>query len=192
MRLMKSGNLRLNTENGATTWVTGMFALIFIMLIASFEFQLAIFKATSDKLEDTLSSSGLAAALIDIETYGINHELIIKDVERSYEIYEETLKTNLNILDRQTAHNSLISGPVIIDCFRIYNVSDDLVTEVVMSEGNVSETNTGVLGQMRAPNNQLIESTGIYSEISFPVRAFGGATYVARKSKLVEVNSIYD
>ncbi len=46
---------------------------------------------------------------------------------------------------------------------------------------------SGNVGNVHAPNGQLIEETGVYSEIAYPVEGFLGTRVMAHKGKLVDV-----
>ena len=45
----------------------------------------------------------------------------------------------------------------------------------------------GDVGEVRTPAGQVIEATGVYSEITYPVEGFLGIRVMAKKGKLVDV-----
>jgi hypothetical protein len=60
--------------------------------------------------------------------------------------------------------------------------------ETIKIDNMGNETYESVsLGNAFAPNGVKIETTGVYSEISFPVDGFFGVSVNARKGKLVDV-----
>ncbi len=176
-------------DSGVAGAMTGAYALLFILLLMMVVFQTASYKAVSDRLEDALAASGLAASLVDIEQYGIDHSLIISNVRDSYEKYIETLDTNLGIVSGRPA-SGFIDGPVRVEDFRIYNVRSGRVTEILVNESGSRILREGSLGDVRAPNGQVVDATGIYSEVSFPLKRKMGISPVARKSKLTSVNAL--
>ena len=181
--------LFLRDNSGIAQPALGLFVLLFVLVMMIFILNVAAYKAASDKLEDALAASGLAASLIDTKQYGIDHSLIITEPENVYEKYKETLMINLNLKDSFPRNTGIISGPVKVEDFRIYNVRNKVVTEIEVSESGVRNLGSRPLGQMKAPNGQVIELTGIYSEISFPINNRYGKNIFARKSKLTSVNT---
>ena len=57
---------------------------------------------------------------------------------------------------------------------------------IILGEGlNYSATET--LGSATSPNGQVIESTSVYSRISYQVDGYFGVTVPAEKDKLVDI-----
>ena len=179
----------IRDNRGMAQPVFGFFALLFLLVMMSFILNICAYKAISDRLEDALAASGLAACVINIEQYGIDHSIIIDNAEEAYERYKETLDINLNLKNGSPKALSFIEGPVRIENFRVYNVRGGTVTEIVVGESGVISTGNGRLGEFCAPNGQIIENTGIYSEISFPISGRFGRGIMARKSKLTAVDT---
>ena len=71
------------------------------------------------------------------------------------------------------------------------NVTSDLVEIWQRDRDGTVSVWSGNVGNVHAPNGQLIEETGVYSEITYPVEGFLGITVTAEKSKLVDVVSEY-
>ncbi len=169
--------------------VFGLFSLLFVLVMMVSVLNISSYKAASDRLEDALASSGLAASLIDIRQYGIDHSIVISDFEDAYSKYKQTLEINLGLSEGRPVGSSYIGGPVSLDVFRIYNVTGNLVTEIEVTDSGALTLGEGELGLMRAPNGQVIEKTGIYSEISFPLKSNFAKNIMAHKSKLTFVDT---
>ncbi|MCR4617223.1 MAG: hypothetical protein K5669_03420 [Lachnospiraceae bacterium] len=187
----------IKDESGFAQSVIGLFLILFMIVVIVFVLNVGAYKSLSDKLEDALAESSLAASVIDIERYGTDHSLIISDVAGAYQKYLDTLKINLN-LTGNTPSGEFFGGDITIEDFRIYNCVKDSVTEVCVKDGTVYAKNKGIIGEMRAPNGQVVVNTGIYSEISFPINdkllVIGGfrinkpgTALIARKNKLTTV-----
>ena len=124
--------------------------------------------------------------MIDIQEYGINHNLIIKDPEQAYSIYQGALKINMGLNDQWEDPTGLISSPVLVEQYIVYNVRGSEVEVTSFGEGlNYSATET--LGSATSPNGQVIESTSVYSRISYQVDGYFGVTVPAEKDKLVDI-----
>ena len=124
-----------------------VYVLLFLVATVAFALQIREYISLKTHTEDTLAASNLASAVIDIQEYGINHNLVIKDPEQAYSIYQEALKINMGL--------------------------------------NYSATET--LGSATSPNGQVIESTSVYSRISYQVDGYFGVTVPAEKDKLVDI-----
>ena len=69
-----------------------VYVLLFLVATVAFALQIREYISLKTHTEDTLAASNLASAVIDIQEYGINHNLVIKDPEQAYSIYQEALK----------------------------------------------------------------------------------------------------
>lgn len=177
-------------EQGQTSWVLGLFLILFLAIILTMQLQLALYSASARYLEDALALSNLASAVIDVQEYGRTHRVLIADPWQAYDRYCAAVKENLGLNDTyEAANHKLISGRVEILNYTIYNVTGGIVRVWERNaDGQIQEWQ-GNLGEVRTPKGQLIEKTGVYSEISYPVEGFLGITVTAGKSKLVDVVS---
>lgn len=190
MRFGKREFPRPSTENGQVEWAAGLFFLLFLGILLCALLQLDVYRSSSQYLEDALALSNLASAVVDVEEYGISHRLMIADPRQAYERYRAAVKENLNLDDRWECQGSgVITGPVHIVNYTVYNVSGNDV-EVSCFDGNGLLTQwREQLGSATAPNGISVESTGVYSEISYQIRGFLGTVVEARKGKLADVVS---
>lgn len=190
--LQKPEYLRQSIEmadGGSIEWVTGIFLLLILSIVMCTQLQVLTWQAASVSMEDALAASNLASAIIDVETYGKNHTVLICEPERAYQLYLDALKGNLQLDENwQCKNKDLISGTVKIEDYVIYNVVGDRVVAYRMSEdGEIADTFTGRLGEVKAPNQVEVECSGIYSEISFPIKGFLNVEVMAHKGQLVDV-----
>jgi hypothetical protein len=163
---------------------------VFLLVILCVDLQISRFQAASLYLEDALAASNLVSALIDVEEYGISHRVLISDVGSAFQMYRQAVKDNLHLNDSwESGNGALISGPVTVTNYTVYNVEEELVTIYAIGRDGVLRTSQGTPGNVRAPNGVPVEYTGIYSEISFPVKGLWGITVTAHKGKLVDIVS---
>lgn len=192
MRLRRRDRQRQNIEqkdSGQAEWVTGLFCVLMLGILLCTQLQISSWRMTGMYMEDALAASNLASALIDLEEYSKSNKMLIPDSEEAYEIYLDAIRDNLQLDEQWECENkALISGPVEIADYIVYNVDGDRVyADRVGSNGTIIETWSGETGNLTAPNGVVIEHTGIYSEIQFPVQGFLGVTVSAHKGKLVDV-----
>ena len=173
-------------RQGELATFTMVYVLLFLVATVAFALQIREYISLKTHTEDTLAASNLASAVIDIQEYGINHNLVIKDPEQAYSIYQEALKINMGLNDQWEDPTGLISSPVRVEQYIVYNVRGSEVEVTSFGEGlNYSATET--LGSATSPNGQVIESTSVYSRISYQVDGYFGVTVPAEKDKLVDI-----
>lgn len=188
MDLKKKECLLQSTESGQIGWALGLWFMLFLGILLCVLLQLETFRASSQYMEDALAASDLAAAVIDVEEYGISHKLWIRDPGEAYGLYMRAIRENLNLNNMWECENKeLISGPVHIENFTVYNVSGSEVEVSSFDRSGAAVHRYGVLGQETAPNGMRVENTGVYSEISYQIRGIFGIEVIARKGKLVDV-----
>lgn len=188
MCLKKRECLLQSIERGEISWTLGLWFLLFLGVILCALMQMEAFRASSQYMEDALAASNLAAAVIDVREYGISHRLQIDSPEAAYERYRKALRTNLGLDDGwECGNRGLISGPVRIKRFIVYNVNGSEIDIYSFDENGVQARCSGIPGQERAPNGIKVESTGIYSEISYQINGIFGLRITARKGKLADV-----
>lgn len=198
MRLWKNAYLRpkikkrrrMTGEKGQASWVVGLFWILFLAILLCMQLQVELYRASSMYLEDALALSNLASAIIDVREYGRTHKILIADPEQAYDRYCSAVKENLGLNDSyEAANHKLISGQVQIQNYIIYNVQGQKVSVWERKGDGQTGEWQGRLGEVRTPGGQLIETTGVYSEITYPLEGFLGITVTAKKSKLVDVVS---
>lgn len=180
--------LPLSTERGQVEWVTGLFFLLFLGVVLCAMLQVEVFMSSSRYLEDALALSNLASAVVDVEEYGISNRLVISDPAQAYERYRTAVKENLNLNEVWECPSvGIISGPVDIVNYTVYNVSGNDIEVCHFDENGLMTRWNDTLGSAKAPNGILIEATGVYSEITYRVDGLFGVSEDARKGKLVDV-----
>lgn len=191
MILRKEGFPRRSIEKaeaGQLELVTGMFFLLFLGILLCGILQLDVFRASAAYLEDALAASNLASAVIDVEEYGISHAILIADPDRAYEIYLSALRGNLNLnREWECAAKGLIAGRVSVVNYTVYNVKEDRVDIYHYDENGQMSFSSGIPGDVQAPDGKWIESTSVYSEVTYPVRGIMGVEAQAYKSNLADI-----
>ena len=174
-------------DEGQVTPCLGLFLVLFLSTLLVSYLQMEMIRSSSRYLEDALAASGLASALIDVREYGSTHVVRIPDGTAAYERYCGALRANLGLDEKWECENGkLISGQVKLENYTIYNVSGERVEACRLDRGR-EEWFGGKKGEIYAPNGQLVERTGVYGEISYPVKGILGLTVTARKGKLVDI-----
>lgn len=178
----------LKKECGQTGWCIGLFFVLFVMILILTQMQVEQYRNLSLYLEDALAASNLASAIIDVEQYGINHEIVLSDPVQAYENCCMAVKGNLNLDDNwEHSDKDVICGKVELKNYIIYNVRDKLVNSCRVNEKHEVFYEEGILGEVYTPGHVLVEGTGIYSEIIFPTKGLFGVKVNAHKGKLVDI-----
>lgn len=190
MILKKKECLLRSTESGQIGWTLGLWFALFLGILLCVLIQLEAFRASSQYMEDALAASNLAAAVIDVKEYGTSHKIRIESPDQAYELYKKALRENLNLNDGwECSSKGLISGPVRIEKFTVYNVTGSEVEAHGFDENGERKCWSGILGQESAPDGKKVENTGIYSEISYRIKGVLGIEVAAGKGKLADVSA---
>ena len=70
--------------------------------------------------------------------------------------------------------------------YLIYNVEGNTIS-IWAKEENGWGSYAGVLGEVRTPEGQVVEHTGIYTRVTFPVKGLFGREVWADMGKLVDI-----
>lgn len=97
MDLKKREYLLLRTESGQIGWTLGLWFVLFLGILLCALLQIETLRASAHYMEDALAASNLAAAVIDVEEYGISHRLQIDSAEEAYIRYQRAIMGNLNL-----------------------------------------------------------------------------------------------
>lgn len=179
---------RPRAEGGQVGWSAGLFFLLFFAVLLRALMQLEIYRTTSLYLEDALAASNLASAVVDVEEYGISHNILIEDPDKAYEIYRWAVRENLNLDDAWTGREGgIVQGPVRIENYTVYNVAEGKVTIYSYDESGTATSWQESLGNAVAPNGKAVVATSVYSEIRFRVKGFLGTDVEAYKGNLADV-----
>ncbi len=182
----------MKKRDGKLEIYVSFFVIVVLAIILVSQLQMATFRATKTYVEDAMAASNLASAVIDIQEYGISHEIIISDTDQAYAYYLNALKSNLKLNNNwESTNKSIISGKVVVEEYRIYNVMEnDVEMYIYYQNGSMSfvEYPNG-LGIVRAPDGKLIENTSVYSRITFPIDAMWKIHVMARKENLVDITN---
>ncbi len=181
-------DIRLKQYEGQVQWCVGFFWVLFLGIVLCVQLQVRSYRSASLYLEDALAASNLASAVIDLQEYGKTHTIWIADPQEAYELYCDAVRGNLQLTEQWEGINrSLISGRVVVENYTVYNVKSGKVTVYSVDSDGQMKVREGLLGEIQAPNGAVIESTSVYSEISFPIEGIFGISVMAHKGKLVDV-----
>lgn len=187
-RLQSIREAAMKRGAGQVQWMVGLFFLLFLAVALCASLQLELYRTVSLYLEDALAASNLASAVVDLEEYGISHQILIKDPQAAYERYLWAVRENLNLDDAWNGRaGGVVQGMVRIIDYRIYNVSDGGVTIYQYDENGVMTMLHGSLGGVVSPGGIPIESTSIYSEVAFCVKGVFGVEVEAYKGNLADI-----
>ncbi len=192
MNLRRKGyppqSIRPRAAGGQAGWSIGLFFLLFLAVLLRGLIQLEIYRTTSLYLEDALAASNLASAVVDVEEYGISHNILIADPDQAYETYRWAVRENLNLdYGWRGREGIIVQGPVRIENYTVYNVAEGKVMIYSYDKNGVATNWQESLGNVVAPNGKEVVATSVYSEIRFRVRGFLGTDVEAYKGNLADV-----
>lgn len=180
---------RSNRKEGQIGLVISMFFLLMALVIGIYILYLFSIVQVGSMVEDSLVASGLACALVDVETLGKTGEIRIESPKQCYDRFIFHLKENLKLDDEgNSSYHALSMGPVTLLDFRIYNVQDTVVTEYVFDgNGNLLRQLDGSLGNMYTPDGKEIQSATVFAKIGFYVKGIHSSVVYGTKKQTVDI-----
>ena len=169
--------------------IVSMFLVLLVLIVILCGFRLTQYMLISDTVEDALAASNLASAVIDIKEFGKSHSIRIQDPEKAYMLYREALCHNLHLDEYlNTTNQEIIASKVTIEEYIVYNVFETLV-EIYVLDGNgqIKKCESGMVGQVFTPDGVCVETTTVYSRISFLVKGLFDGLLDTCKEKSVDI-----
>lgn len=163
-------------EEGLADIVICMAVLIIVILCVAFTFKIRKAELTKANLEDALTASTLAALVFDVDELSATGEICIDD-KKTFGIFLETLKTNLELNDDMTAKNPVYYDSVKIRTYTVYNVKgNDVITIRYNPSSGTSEraVHIGGLGTVTAENGESVKSSSAYVKLEISITGFMG------------------
>lgn len=179
----------IKKETASVDIVAGAMLFLILVLIIFFGFRMTQYMITAAGVEDALAASNLASAVIDLEEYGKSHEIYIEDVEKAFRMFREALICNLKLDDYlNTTNQNFLTGQVMIKEYRIYNVKNGQVEAWLLNgSGEVISCTWGKVGEITTPDHVYVESTTIYSKITYQVEGLAGQEFAGEKEKSIDI-----
>ena len=179
----------MKKRDGKIEVLVPLYFFLFFLVILVYVLQMYKVRVVSAMAEDALTASNLAAAVVDVEEYGVTGNLIIPSPGNAFVMYQNALKTNMNLDNnwKSIRDDSPISGQVEVLDFIVYNVRGTNVEIHSFGRNPYSSVEVNGLGIVCAPDGKVIENTSIYSHITFPVETAFDVTVQAEKEELVDI-----
>lgn len=180
--------LKIKSE-GYTDVVVGMMLFQVLVVALLFGFRISQFMITAAGVEDALTASNLASAVIDLEEYGRSHTIKIPDTEAAFWTFREALCYNLRLDENlNTSNTDFLAAPVEIKEYVVYNVQGDVVEIWIRDgKGQLLRQENGVKGMVFTPDMVCVETTTIYSRVGFWVEGLMGQVLYGEKEKSVDI-----
>ena len=169
--------------------VAGMMFFLILVLTVFFCFRITQYMITAAGVEDALAASNLASAVIDLEEYGKSNRIYIADHKKAFQTFRESLICNLKLDDElYTTNKNFLLGQVYIEEYRIYNVQEEQIEIMVFNnQGDIISSSFGKKGEVSTPDNVTVETTTIYSKITYSVEGLAGQLLVGKKEKSIDI-----
>ena len=167
----------------------GMFLCMIVLVAVLFQIKLLQYHAVSAFVEDSLAASNLASAVIDVEEYGMTHNILVESPESAFSRYRKALIFNLELDENLYCTNGeVICGKVDILSYQVFNVVGDTVWRYRFDEsGRLLNTVALDVEATFLPDGNKLETTSVYSKVGFYVMGLGGDTIYGTKEKSVDI-----
>lgn len=165
-----------NKEEGFADIVIITAVLAVIILCVVFTFKIRKAELTKAELEDGLTVSALAALVYDVDRMTASGDICINE-KTTYKVFEEALKTNLNLNSDMRAKNPVYYESVKVKNYVVYNVVKNDIARIRYNPLNGSADKTVYedgLGSVTAENGEVITCSSVYVELEVEILGFAG------------------
>ena len=175
-------------DKGAIHATLALMVLVWISLFWSVLLQLVRAEYTGHFIEDCLMQANLAAMVVDPYHYGREGELVFQDAGETKLLFEGILKESFGA--EENLKKLGITEPIVLQEFRVYEVTGNGTTESVFDSQGVLHTcwyDTGTV--VKAPDGTVISESALYARIEVPVDFMFGIRVNAVKEHCVDIKS---
>lgn len=170
--MIKIRNVIKKRESGMANAPICLLCVFFVMIAFFFVISGKSLNMTKNKIDDSLTSSGLSAMIADMDKYTATGDLKLHP-EKAYEAFVSTLKVNLDLNNNMEANNPSYYKKIDVLSFTIYNVSGSDVEVLKCQNGIFAKTvYPGQLGKLKAENGKTIETSSLYIELGIAYDVF--------------------
>lgn len=172
----KLKSLFFKKNKGINEFIYPMFLLLLTILLIYFTTTNQLLMSAAIEIDDSLMSSTLASASINVKNENKMDTATLKALEKSYIIFENSLKENLSLGHDMTSlpnssYKFIIDGKIVVEEYILYKVHQG---NIYISAKNVGPNVTiKGIGDVFSPRGDLITADAIYSKISFNIKVPG-------------------
>lgn len=175
-------------DEGAIHVTLALTVLVWISLLWSVILQLVRAEYTAHFIEDCLMQANLGAMVVDPYHYGSEGELVFQDVSETKLLFETLLEESFGT--EENLKKLGITKPVVLQEFRVYEVTESGITESVFdSQGVLHNCRYDPGTVVKAPDGTVISESALYARIEVPVNFMFGIKIKAIKEHCVDIKS---
>lgn len=168
----------MKSKRGSIEYLSSLMLICLTGVLMFYVISVKHIKLYQIKIKDSIDTSALSAAIIDIDKLVDDGVVMIENPLRSRVIFEETLKYSLNLDDDFIPAGDKPYGQIVIHDFIVYSVIDGprLIRYDIGRGGRYTVTEYDYGDHPRTPDGKLIESATIYADVGMYVTGFFGIT----------------
>lgn len=168
----------MKRKKGSIEYVGALMLICLAGILMFFVISAKHVKLYQIKIKDSVDTSALSAAIVDMDTLMDDGGIVIDNPVRSREIFEKTLRYSLNLNNDLTPKDKEMFGRIEIHDFIVYEITDGgcLTRYDIGRGGACTETSCDYDANPKTPDGKMIESATIYVDIGMYVTGFLGIT----------------
>lgn len=159
-------------EKGSSEMVTCLYLVMMICITLLAFYKIREIKVTVNYIEDGITLSGLAGALVD-EDIATTQDLVMIDKIEGYEAFMEALKINLNLTENLNSKDNKYFSKIEVAEYVVYDKLSDRIVVTEYDE-NGSYSSKEMTSKVYAPNGSEITKTCIYIKLGIYMHGFLG------------------
>ncbi len=177
-------------KTGGIEYLSAYMMITIIGMVMLFSYSAREIRHYQSLARDSIDSACLSAALIDLNEYSKGRFIYISDCNKSFDVFLDTLRSNMNLNDDYTPSGKSIYDRVVVYDYIVYNIAEDTLTSCSYTTGEPVYRSEKYDGDETTPDGTPIVSATIYADIGMNVKTlFGIERYVHVRTSVDVVNN---
>ena len=180
------------TKKGEFGAIMSIIPIAIVLPVCVMMLCLYVAQSIKENVQDALTLSCLAGALIDTKEYAETNNIVVETPVKTYQYFQEYMKKNLSLAGDMSPknENSFITGPIIVKDFIVYSKYDDkfYVSDVLHESAESQQWEDGrIVTNPSSPDGKNVTKTSVYANIEFPMRTMFGIEITAHIHELIAI-----
>ena len=177
-------------KTGGIEYLSAYMMIAITGLIMLFSYSAREIRHYQSLARDSIDSACLSAALINLDEYSKGRFIYISNCDKSFDVFLDTLKSNMNLNDDFTSSKTCIYDRVVVHDYTVYNIAEGILTSCSFKNGNPVYKSENYDKDEATPDGTPIVSSTVYADIGMNVRSlFGIERYVHVRTSVDVVNN---
>ncbi|GEM_PF-3255264 len=177
-------------KTGGVEYLSAYMMITITGIIMLFSYSAREIRHYQSLARDSIDSACLSAALIDLDEYSKGRFIYISNCNKSFDVFLETLKSNMNLNNDFTPSGRSIYDRVVVYDYTVFNIAEGTLTSCSFRTGEPVYKSENYDKDETTPDGTPIVSSTIYADIGMNVKTlFGIERHVHVRTSVDVVNN---